>query len=172
MLHEISRRKFMELTGAGALLLASAGMMTGCCREDMAMFGQIIDMGDLWMRVERMSRILDGTDGVVFGCIIHVTAKDAAQELTLRKTDFSLQVFGLDPKEYNLRHNSDLEDIKEKFTFSGSTDFYLYGYFTLESLQDKISDILGGFEMKVTFRHNGRSINIITRDPKGIIGGS
>lgn len=40
MLQEISRRKFMELTGAGALLLTSAGMMTGCCREYPTLFGE------------------------------------------------------------------------------------------------------------------------------------
>ena len=53
MLQEISRRKFMELTGAGALLLTSAGMMTGCCREYPTLFGEWIDMVDLRIRFSR-----------------------------------------------------------------------------------------------------------------------
>lgn len=90
MLQEISRRKFMELTGAGALLLSSAGMMTGCCREYPTLFGEWIDMDDLRIRFSRACYIYPKDakgrgDGALFGCTVKIKAKGAAQSITLKK---------------------------------------------------------------------------------------
>ena len=94
MLQEISRRKFMELTGAGALLLTSAGMMTGCCREYPTLFGEWIDMGDLRIRFSRAFYIQVPEDGTAFGCTVKIKAKDATQTITLKKDDFTIVVNG------------------------------------------------------------------------------
>ena len=165
MLHEISRRKFMELTGAGALLLASAGMMTGCCGEYPAIFGEWIDMGDLRIRFSRVCLMEDKPDGVVFGCTVRIIAKEPTQTFILKKEDFSLEVLGEAPEEYRLRDNFDLADIEESGTFSGDEEFFLYGYYTAEQFQKMIDKLEKGnadFEMKVTFRHNGKSTTAIS----------
>lgn len=102
MLQEISRRKFMELTGAGALLLTSAGMMTGCCREYPTLFGEWIDMDDLRIRFSRAFYIQVPEDGTAFGCTVKIKAKDATQTITLKKDDFTIVVNGTELKDYAL----------------------------------------------------------------------
>ena len=106
MLQEISRRKFMELTGAGALLLTSAGMMTGCCREYPTLFGQWIDMDDLRIRFSRACYI-PAQDGTVFGCTVKIKAKDATQTITLKKDDFTMVVNGTELTE-NVLHGENV----------------------------------------------------------------
>ena len=166
MLQEISRRKFMELTGAGALLLTSAGMMTGCCREYPTSFGEWIDMGDLRIRFSRACYIYREAvqalgDGALFGCTVKIKAKDAAQRITLNKDDFTMVVNGTELPEYalNILHGNNVEN---QLTFTGDQDFFLYGWNADIKTKEQLNEFIKEFKMQVTFQQNGKRVSAVT----------
>lgn len=166
MLQEISRRKFMELTGAGALLLTSAGMMTGCCREYPTLFGEWIDMVDLRIRFSRACYIYpeavqDLGDGALFGCTVKIKAKDAAQRITLNKDDFTMVVNGTELPEYalNILHGNNVEN---QLTFTGDQDFFLYGWNADIKTKKQLNEFIKEFKMQVTFQQNGKRVSAVT----------
>ena len=173
MLQEISRRKFMELTGAGALLLTSAGMMTGCCREYPTLFGEWIDMGDLRIRFSRACVVLDdgdGLDGVMFTCTINIRAKDATQTITLKKDDFTMVVNGTELTE-NVLHGENVPG--GGIQFNGDKDFLVYGYNADIKTNEQLNEIIKEFKMQVTFQHNGKRVSAVTVEGERlIVGGS
>lgn len=174
MLQEISRRKFMELTGAGALLLTSAGMMTGCCREYPTLFGEWIDMGDLRIRFSRACVVLDdgdGLDGVMFTCTINIRAKDATQTITLKKDDFTMVVNGTELKDYALNVQYGDNESGE-FQFKGDKDFLVYGYNADIKTDEQFAEIINEFKMQVTFQHNGKRVSAVTGELTNIGGSS
>lgn len=169
MLQEISRRKFMELTGAGALLLTSAGMMTGCCREYPTLFGQWIDMGDLWIRFSRAGVVPAGEDGAVFTCTIKIKAKDATQTITLKKDDFTIVVNGTELKDYalNVQYGN---NVPNEIQFTGDKDFLLYGLNADIKTDEQFAEIIKEFKMQATFQHNGKRVSAVTGELNGIGG--
>ena len=176
MLQEISRRKFMELTGAGALLLTSAGMMTGCCREYPTLFGEWIDMGDLRIRFSRACYIYpedpEGLgDGALFGCTVKIKAKDATQSITLKKDDFTIVVNGTELTEYalNVLHGNNVEN---QLTFTGDQDFFLYGYNVDITSEAQLNEFIKEFKMQATFQHNGKRVSAVTVEGEVIEAGS
>ena len=158
MLQEISRRKFMELTGAGALLLTSAGMMTGCCREYPTLFGQWIDMDDLRIRFSRACYI-PAQDGTVFGCTVKIKAKDATQTITLKKDDFTMVVNGTELTK-NVLHGENVPG--GGIQFNGDKDFLVYGYNADIKTNEQLNEIIKEFKMQVTFQHNGKRVSAVT----------
>ena len=169
MLQEISRRKFMELTGAGALLLTSAGMMTGCCREYPTLFGQWIDMDDLRIRFSRACYI-PAQDGTVFGCTVKIKAKDATQTITLKKDDFTMVVNGTELTE-NVLHGENVPG--GGIQFNGDKDFLVYGYNADIKTNEQLNEIIKEFKMQVTFQHNGKRVSAVTVEGERlIVGGS
>ena len=167
MLQEISRRKFMELTGAGALLLTSAGMMTGCCREYPTLFGEWIDMDDLRIRFSRACYI-PAQDGTVFGCTVKIKAKDATQTITLKKDDFTMVVNGTELTE-NVLHGENVPG--GGIQFNGDKDFLVYGYNADIKTNEQLNEIIKEFKMQVTFQHNGKRVSAVTGELTNI-GGS
>ena len=161
MLQEISRRKFMELTGAGALLLTSAGMMTGCCREYPTLFGEWIDMGDLRIRFSRAFYIQVPEDGTAFGCTVKIKAKDATQSITLKKDDFTIVVNGTELTEYalNVLHR---DNVPNEIQFTGDKDFFLYGWNADIKTNEQLNEIIKEFKMQATFQHNGKRVSAVT----------
>ena len=163
MLQEISRRKFMELTGAGALLLTSAGMMTGCCREYPTLFGEWIDMGDLWIRFSRAGAVGSANyeEGVMFTCTINIRAKDATQSITLKKDDFTMVVNGTELTEYalNVLHR---DNVPNEIQFTGDQDFFLYGWNADIKTKEQLNEFIKEFKMQVTFQHNGKRVSAVT----------
>ena len=161
MLQEISRRKFMELTGAGALLLTSAGMMTGCCREYPTLFGEWIDMGDLRIRFSRAFYIQVPEDGTAFGCTVKIKAKDATQTITLKKDDFTIVVNGTELKDYalNVQYRN---NVPNEIQFTGDKDFLLYGYNADIKTNEQLNEIIKEFKMQATFQHNGKRVSAVT----------
>ena len=175
MLQEISRRKFMELTGAGALLLTSAGMMTGCCREYPTLFGEWIDMGDLRIRFSRACYVYPEDvhglgDGALFGCTVKIKAKDATQTITLKKDDFTMVVNGTELKDYALNVQYGDNESGE-FQFKGDKDFLVYGYNADIKTDEQFAEIINEFKMQVTFQHNGKRVSAVTGELTNI-GGS
>ena len=168
MLQEISRRKFMELTGAGALLLTSAGMMTGCCREYPTLFGEWIDMGDLWIRFSRAGVVLAQEDGAMFTCTINIRAKDDTQTITLKKDNFTIVVNGTELTEYALFGENAEE--QNQFTFTGNQDFLVYGCNADIKSEDQLNEFIKEFKMQATFQHNGKCVSAVTGEFN--IGGS
>ena len=166
MLQEISRRKFMELTGAGALLLTSAGMMTGCCREYPTLFGQWIDMDDLRIRFSRACYI-PAQNGTVFGCTVKIKAKDATQTITLKKDDFTMVVNGTELTE-NVLHG---ENVSGGIQFNGDKDFHVYGYNADIKTNEQLNEIIKEFKMQVTFQHNGKRVSAVTVEGERLIVG-
>ena len=165
MLQEISRRKFMELTGVGALLLTSAGMMTGCCREYPTLFGEWIDMGDLRIRFSRACYIYPKDakgrgDGALFGCTVKIKAKGAAQSITLKKNDFTIVVNGTELTEYALFGENAEE--QNQFTFTGNQDFLVYGCNADIKSEDQLNEFIKEFKMQATFQHNGKRVSAVT----------
>lgn len=173
MLQEISRRKFMELTGAGALLLTSAGMMTGCCREYPTLFGEWIDMGDLRIRFSRAFYIQVPEDGTAFGCTVKIKAKDATQTITLKKDDFTMVVNGTELTEYalNVLHGDNVGEQKQ-LTFTGDKDFLVYGYNADIKTNEQLNEIIKEFKMQATFQHNGKRVSAVTVEGEVFEGGS
>ena len=178
MLQEISRRKFMELTGSGALLLTSAGMMTGCCREYPTLFGEWIDMGDLRIRFSRACYVypkdVQGLgDGALFGCTVKIKAKDATQSITLKKDDFTIVVNGTELKDYalNVLHGHNVVEQKQ-LTFTGDKDFLLYGYNADIKTNEQLNEIIKEFKMQATFQHNGKRVSAVTVEGEVFEGGS
>lgn len=171
MLQEISRRKFMELTGAGALLLSSAGMMTGCCREYPTLFGEWIDMGDLWIRFSRAFYIQVPEDGTAFGCTVKIKAKDATQTITLKKDDFTIVVNGTELKDYalNVQYRN---NVPNEIQFTGDKDFLLYGYNADIKTNEQLNEIIKEFKMQATFQHNGKRVSAVTVEGEVFEGGS
>lgn len=169
MLQEISRRKFMELTGAGALLLTSAGMMTGCCREYPTLFGQWIDMDDLRIRFSRACYI-PAQNGTVFGCTVKIKAKDATQTITLKKDDFTMVVNGTELTE-NVLHGENVSG--GGIQFNGDKDFHVYGYNADIKTNEQLNEIIKEFKMQVTFQHNGKRVSAVTVEGERlVVGGS
>ena len=169
MLQEISRRKFMELTGAGALLLTSAGMMTGCCREYPTLFGEWIDMDDLRIRFSRACYI-PAQNGTVFGCTVKIKAKDATQTITLKKDDFTMVVNGTELTE-NVLHGENVSG--GGIQFNGDKDFLVYGYNADIKTNEQLNEIIKEFKMQVTFQHNGKRVSAVTVEGERlIVGGS
>ena len=165
MLQEISRRKFMELTGAGALLLTSAGMMTGCCREYPTLFGEWIDMGDLWIKFSRAGAVGSANyeEGVMFTCTINIRAKDATQTITLKKDDFTIVVNGTELTGCALYARSlDVNEENNQFTFTGDKDFLVYGCNADIKTDEQVAEIIKEFKMQVTFQHNGKRVSAVT----------
>ena len=165
MLQEISRRKFMELTGVGALLLTSAGMMTGCCREYPTLFGEWIDMGDLRIRFSRACYIYPKDakgrgDGALFGCTVKIKAKGAAQSITLKKNDFTIVVNGTELTEYALFGENAEE--QNQFTFTGNQDFLVYGCNADIKSEDQLNEFIKEFKMQATFQNNGKCVSAVT----------
>ena len=173
MLQEISRRKFMELTGAGALLLTSAGMMTGCCREYPTLFGEWIDMGDLRIRFSRAGAVGNYEEGVMFTCTINIRAKDATQSITLKKDDFTIVVNGTELTEYalNVLHGDNVGE-REQLTFTGDKDFLVYGYNADIKTKEQLNEIIKEFKMQATFQHNGKRVSAVTVEGEVFEGGS
>ena len=171
MLQEISRRKFMELTGAGALLLTSAGMMTGCCREYPTLFGEWIDMGDLRIRFSRAGAVGNYEEGVMFTCTINIRAKDATQTITLKKDDFTIVVNGTELKDYALNVQYGDNESGE-FQFKGDKDFLVYGYNADIKTDEQFAEIINEFKMQVTFQHNGKRVSAVTVEGEVFEGGS
>ena len=173
MLQEISRRKFMELTGAGALLLTSAGMMTGCCREYPTLFGEWIDMGDLWIKFSRAGAVGSANyeEGVMFTCTINIRAKDATQTITLKKDDFTMVVNGTELKDYALNVQYGDNESGE-FQFKGDKDFLVYGYNADIKTDEQFAEIINEFKMQVTFQHNGKRVSAVTGEGEVFEGGS
>lgn len=171
MLQEISRRKFMELTGAGALLLSSAGMMTGCCREYPTLFGEWIDMGDLRIRFSRAFYIQVPEDGTAFGCTVKIKAKDATQTITLKKDDFTIVVNGTELKDYalNVQYRN---NVPNEIQFTGDKDFLLYGYNADIKTNEQLNEIIKEFKMQATFQHNGKRVSAVTVEGEVFEGGS
>ena len=171
MLQEISRRKFMELTGAGALLLTSAGMMTGCCREYPTLFGQWIDMGDLRIRFSRAFYIQVPEDGTAFGCTVKIKAKDATQTITLKKDDFTIVVNGTELKDYalNVQYGN---NVPNEIQFTGDKDFLVYGYNADIKTNEQLNEIIKEFKMQATFQHNGKRVSAVTVEGEVFEGGS
>lgn len=171
MLQEISRRKFMELTGAGALLLTSAGMMTGCCREYPTLFGQWIDMGDLRIRFSRAFYIQVPEDGIAFGCTVKIKAKDATQTITLKKDDFTIVVNGTELKDYalNVQYGN---NVPNEIQFTGDKDFLVYGYNADIKTNEQLNEIIKEFKMQATFQHNGKRVSAVTVEGEVFEGGS
>ena len=171
MLQEISRRKFMELTGAGALLLTSAGMMTGCCREYPTLFGEWIDMGDLRIRFSRAFYIQVPEDGTAFGCTVKIKAKDATQTITLKKDDFTIVVNGTELKDYalNVQYRN---NVPNEIQFTGDKDFLLYGYNADIKTNEQLNEIIKEFKMQATFQHNGKRVSAVTVEGEVFEGGS
>lgn len=171
MLQEISRRKFMELTGAGALLLTSAGMMTGCCREYPTLFGQWIDMGDLRIRFSRAFYIQVPEDGTAFGCTVKIKAKDATQTITLKKDDFTIVVNGTELKDYalNVQYGN---NVPNEIQFTGDKDFLVYGYNADIKTKEQLNEFIKEFKMQVTFQHNGKRVSAVTVEGEVFEGGS
>lgn len=161
MLQEISRRKFMELTGAGALLLTSAGMMTGCCREYPTLFGEWIDMDDLRIRFSRAFYIQVPEDGTAFGCTVKIKAKDATQTITLKKDDFTIVVNGTELKDYalNVQYGN---NVPNEIQFTGDKDFLVYGYNADIKTNEQLNEIIKEFKMQATFQHNGKRVSAVT----------
>ena len=172
MLQEISRRKFMELTGAGALLLTSAGMMTGCCREYPTLFGEWIDMGDLRIRFSRAGAVGNYEEGVMFTCTINIRAKDATQSITLKKDDFTIVVNGTELTGCALYARSlGIKEENNQFTFTGDKDFLVYGCNADIKTDEQFAEIIKEFKMQVTFQHNGKRVSAVTGELTNI-GGS
>lgn len=171
MLQEISRRKFMELTGAGALLLTSAGMMTGCCREYPTLFGQWIDMDDLRIRFSRAFYIQVPEDGIAFGCTVKIKAKDATQTITLKKDDFTIVVNGTELKDYalNVQYGN---NVPNEIQFTGDKDFLVYGYNADIKTNEQLNEIIKEFKMQATFQHNGKRVSAVTVEGEVFEGGS
>lgn len=171
MLQEISRRKFMELTGAGALLLTSAGMMTGCCREYPTLFGEWIDMGDLRIRFSRAFYIQVPEDGTAFGCTVKIKAKDATQTITLKKDDFTIVVNGTELKDYalNVQYGN---NVPNEIQFTGDKDFLVYGYNADIKTKEQLNEIIKEFKMQATFQHNGKRVSAVTVEGEVFEGGS
>lgn len=171
MLQEISRRKFMELTGAGALLLTSAGMMTGCCREYPTLFGEWIDMGDLRIRFSRAFYIQVPEDGTAFGCTVKIKAKDATQTITLKKDDFTIVVNGTELKDYalNVQYGN---NVPNEIQFTGDKDFLVYGYNADIKTNEQLNEIIKEFKMQATFQHNGKRVSAVTVEGEVFEGGS
>lgn len=171
MLQEISRRKFMELTGAGALLLTSAGMMTGCCREYPTLFGEWIDMGDLRIRFSRAFYIRVPEDGTAFGCTVKIKAKDATQTITLKKDDFTIVVNGTELKDYalNVQYGN---NVPNEIQFTGDKDFLVYGYNADIKTNEQLNEIIKEFKMQATFQHNGKRVSAVTVEGEVFEGGS
>ena len=163
MLQEISRRKFMELTGAGALLLTSAGMMTGCCREYPTLFGEWIDMGDLWIRFSRAGAVGSANyeEGVMFTCTINIRAKDATQTITLKKDDFTIVVNGTELTEYALKVQYG-NSVPNEIQFTGDQDFLVYGCNADIKTDEQVTEIIKEFKMQATFQHNGKRVSAVT----------
>ena len=178
MLQEISRRKFMELTGVGALLLTSAGMMTGCCREYPTLFGEWIDMGDLRIRFSRACYIYPKDakgrgDGALFGCTVKIKAKGAAQSITLKKNDFTIVVNGTELTEYSLNVlYGDNVGEQDLLTFTGDQDFFLYGYNVDIKSEAQLNEFIKEFKMQATFQHNGKRVSAVTVEGEVIEAGS
>ena len=172
MLQEISRRKFMELTGAGALLLTSAGMMTGCCREYPTLFGEWIDMGDLWIRFSRAGAVGSANyeEGVMFTCTINIRAKDATQSITLKKDDFTMVVNGTELTEYalNVLHR---DNVPNEIQFTGDQDFFLYGWNADIKTKEQLNEFIKEYKMQVTFQHNGKRVSAVTVEGERLTGG-
>lgn len=175
MLQEISRRKFMELTGAGALLLTSAGMMTGCCREYPTLFGEWIDMDDLRIRFSRACYVypedVQGLgDGALFGCTVKIKAKDATQTITLKKDDFTMVVNGTELTEYalNVLHR---DNVPNEIQFTGDQDFFLYGWNADIKTKEQLNEFIKEFKMQATFQHNGKRVSAVTVEGERLIGG-
>ena len=172
MLQEISRRKFMELTGAGALLLTSAGMMTGCCREYPTLFGEWIDMDDLRIRFSRAGAVGNYEEGVMFTCTINIRAKDATQSITLKKDDFTIVVNGTELTGCALYARSlGVEEENNQCTFTGDKDFLVYGCNADIKTDEQFAEIIKKFKMQVTFQHNGKRVSAVTGELTNI-GGS
>ena len=171
MLQEISRRKFMELTGAGVLLLTSAGMMTGCCREYPTLFGQWIDMGDLRIRFSRAFYIQVPEDGTAFGCTVKIKAKDATQTITLKKDDFTIVVNGTELKDYALNVQYG-KNVPNEIQFTGVKDFLVYGYNADIKTNEQLNEIIKEFKMQATFQHNGKRVSAVTVEGEVFEGGS
>lgn len=171
MLQEISRRKFMELTGAGALLLTSAGMMTGCCREYPTLFGEWIDMDDLRIRFSRAFYIQVPEDGIAFGCTVKIKAKDATQTITLKKDDFTIVVNGTELKDYalNVQYGN---NVPNEIQFTGDKDFLVYGYNADIKTNEQLNEIIKEFKMQATFQHNGKRVSAVTVEGEVFEGGS
>ena len=171
MLQEIPRRKFMELTGAGALLLTSAGMMTGCCREYPTLFGEWIDMGDLRIRFSRAFYIQVPEDGTAFGCTVKIKAKDATQTITLKKDDFTIVVKGTELKDYalNVQYGN---NVPNEIQFTGDKDFLVYGYNADIKTNEQLNEIIKEFKMQATFQHNGKRVSAVTVEGEVFEGGS
>ena len=161
MLQEISRRKFMELTGAGALLLTSAGMMTGCCREYPTLFGEWIDMGDLRIRFSRAGAVGNYEEGVMFTCTINIRAKDATQSITLKKDDFTIVVNGTELKDYALKVQYG-NSVPNEIQFTGDQDFLVYGCNADIKTDEQFAEIIKEFKMQVTFQYNGKRVSAVT----------
>lgn len=175
MLQEISRRKFMELTGAGALLLTSAGMMTGCCREYPTLFGEWIDMDDLRIRFSRACYVypedIQGLgDGALFGCTVKIKAKDATQSITLKKDDFTMVVNGTELTEYalNVLHG---KNVPNEIQFTGDQDFFLYGWNADITTKEQLNEFIKEYKMQVTFQHNGKRVSAVTVEGERLTGG-
>ena len=161
----------MELTGAGALLLTSAGMMTGCCREYPTLFGEWIDMGDLRIRFSRAFYIQVPEDGTAFGCTVKIKAKDATQTITLKKDDFTIVVNGTELKDYalNVQYRN---NVPNEIQFTGDKDFLLYGYNADIKTNEQLNEIIKEFKMQATFQHNGKRVSAGTVEGEVFEGGS
>ena len=161
----------MELTGAGALLLTSAGMMTGCCREYPTLFGEWIDMGDLRIRFSRAFYIQVPEDGTAFGCTVKIKAKDATQTITLKKDDFTIVVNGTELKDYalNVQYRN---NVPNEIQFTGDKDFLLYGYNADIKTNEQLNEIIKEFKMQATFQHNGKRVSAVTVEGEVFEGGS
>ena len=158
----------MELTGAGALLLTSAGMMTGCCREYPTLFGEWIDMDDLRIRFSRACYVypedVQGLgDGALFGCTVKIKAKDATQTITLKKDDFTMVVNGTELTGCALYARSlGIKEENNQFTFTGDKDFLVYGCNADIKTDEQFAEIIKEFKMQVTFQHNGKRVSAVT----------
>ena len=175
MLQEISRRKFMELTGAGALLLTSAGMMIGCCREYPTLFGEWIDMDDLRIRFSRACYVypedIQGLgNGALFGCTVKIKAKDATQTITLKKDDFTMVVNGTELTEYalNVLHG---KNVPNEIQFKGDQDFFLYGWNAEITSKEQLNEFIKEYKMQATFQHNGKRVSAVTVEGERLTGG-
>ena len=161
----------MELTGAGALLLTSAGMMTGCCREYPTLFGEWIDMDDLRIRFSRAFYIQVPEDGTAFGCTVKIKAKDATQTITLKKDDFTIVVNGTELKDYalNVQYGN---NVPNEIQFTGDKDFLVYGYNADIKTNEQLNEIIKEFKMQATFQHNGKRVSAVTVEGEVFEGGS
>ena len=172
---EMTRRDFFKLSGAAALLIG--GGLTGCSSNSLpVMFGDRVDMGDMYVCFTKSCLDASGSD-VVCGYTVLIYPKDE-NEVTVKAEDFGMKLEGMNPKSCKIYQAGTSTD-ETTLTFNSPTEIFCYGAF-IEDINNvregspeekwwkKIEAYTMGqkkkIEMKGTLSHNGKKVSATTHE--------